>query len=425
MVTKTEPSTRIRYYNGGVTKTTGSETLESWNVPALQQGIWKDFGNGFRFRMPTDYSRYHLSLTRANRMKSEGYRLIGTSTRYNYGRETSEGGYGFGNFFSGNWVYRYDSGIGIPSIQGAPALVADEKNEAVTKALNKIADQKVNLGENLATLGQTCRMIISPLQSFVGLAKSYHSLPLGREIPWAKLARMSYRELVSGRVGSKIADRYLEYVYGFKPLMQDIYEISELAKSQAKAPLLFNGRASAKRSGSAPTQHFDNISVGQDEYWENAQFKSMTRTTLWAKLKDEYALLRTLNQLGLVNPAALVWELVPFSFVIDWALPIGPVLNAMTAPAGLDFVGGSTSRRVTAAWDYSIYDKPPGDKYFFNSTEPATGRMRYEGYKRERITQWPRPGLWFASDPLGLHRDGSDRSIKGLALAIAALPRSL
>jgi hypothetical protein len=47
--------------------------------------------------------------------------------------------------------------------------------------------------------------------------------------------------------------------------------------------------------------------------------------------------------LGLTNPALLAWELVPFSFVLDWLLPIGDWLSSLDATVGLQFSDGSMS----------------------------------------------------------------------------------
>jgi hypothetical protein len=52
------------------------------------------------------------------------------------------------------------------------------------------------------------------------------------------------------------------------------------------------------------------------------------------------------NRLGVINPLAIAWELYPFSFVIDWFVPIGSVLTAATATAGLEFVSGHTTRSI-------------------------------------------------------------------------------
>lgn len=432
MVTKTDGSslTWDQYDKNGVliesSVSTTTSVVQDWNVPALVRGTWITYPSGFRFRRPTAYNRYSLILRRGSPLSMRETRLLnGAPYRvYDY---ISSAGANVNNFFSGNWVNKLGSTIGVVNIRGAPTIPEMERNEAVTKSLNKMADNKVNLGEGLATLGQTSRMLISPIRSFTDLAKAYHRLPFttdgrGKVIPWAELARKSYRDLIRGGTPARLADKYLEYVYGFKPLMQDIYEISEMLKESARHPLLLNSRGSASRTTSTSELYERNTSARQEEYWSDIVSESKTRVTLWAKLKDEYALTRTLNQLGLLNPASLVWELVPFSFVIDWALPIGPVLNAMTAPAGLDFVGGSVSRRLSASWQYRIERQR---LYTSISGSPATGQMAYEGYRRETITSWPRPGLWFNPDPLGLANDGSDRLFKGLALAVARMPRSL
>jgi hypothetical protein len=47
-----------------------------------------------------------------------------------------------------------------------------------------------------------------------------------------------------------------------------------------------------------------------------------------------------LNQTGFTNPINLLWELLPFSFVADWFLPIGNYLEALTAWNGLEFLDG-------------------------------------------------------------------------------------
>lgn len=256
MVSKTERSTNttVTYSAKGtpsISSSSSNDTVEYWSVPSLVKGQWVEYPSGFRFRLPTNYGKAHIKLSRGSSYYIKEERYVLGKLYQTIVRESSPGGYKFGNFFSGNFIYRLDGEVGIPNVLGPPRLVTDERNEAVTKSLNDIADQKVNIGENLATLGQTARLFINPMRSFVNLAKSYHRLPVGRELPWGKLARMTYRDLVRGKYGSKIAEKYLEYVYGFKPLMQDIYEISELAKSQAKHPLLINGRGSASRSGSA------------------------------------------------------------------------------------------------------------------------------------------------------------------------------
>lgn len=231
--------------------------------------------------------------------------------------------------------------------------------------------------------------------------------------------RESYVTLMRGGVDKKIASKYLEYVYGLVPLMADIHSLTEFAKEKGGGPLLLNARASSKRELSAEDQMYVNPSERRREHWLSISGNSRTNVSLWARLDPQWSGARMLNQLGLINPASLVWELIPYSFVVDWFVPIGPVLQALTAPAGLIFVDGSQSRRVSARWDSLDHRYRSGDVYY--NIQPATGVFQYEGYKRTRLTTWPRPGLWYDADPLRLRNDGSDRLYKALAVAIMSL----
>jgi len=55
-----------------------------------------------------------------------------------------------------------------------------------------------------------------------------------------------------------------------------------------------------------------------------------------------------MSQTGFLNPINLVWEILPFSFVVDWFLPIGPYLEAASAFNGLEFVDGSQTQFTRA-----------------------------------------------------------------------------
>jgi hypothetical protein len=46
-------------------------------------------------------------------------------------------------------------------------------------------------------------------------------------------------------------------------------------------------------------------------------------------------------QTGFTNPINLAWEILPYSFVLDWFLPIGPYLETLSAYDGLVFLDGS------------------------------------------------------------------------------------
>lgn len=414
MVSKTQKSSLTTRYGNTVSVAEAVDSVSVRLDPPKVRGVWRDMDDGYRFRLPTDYGR--AELVQHNGAPSI---LMGRRTVNNFRHEviSSPGGYATGNFRSGNWIYRYDSALGLPSSLGPPSFPIMEENEAVTKSLNKIGDMKANIGENLATLGMTIRLLKDPIGGIISATKKVRE----DKTLWP-LIYQSYRQLRrNGGIPSKVAQKYLEYVYGIAPLVSDVYGILELAKEQSKAPLLLNGRGSAERMLSGPDLAYFNASLYRDERWTSCVAKSKTRTTLWATISKQTPALRSLQQLGLLNPASLAWELVPYSFVLDWVLPIGPVLYAFSAPAGLDFVGGSTSRRLTAYWNYSITPRTEAG-YVYERNDPATGTFQYNGYRRKVLTNWPRPGLWIDTDPFRLKGDGSDRIFKALALSLVRMP---
>lgn len=290
----------------------------------------------------------------------------------------------------------------------------DMRNEAVTKAMNNIADQKINLGENLATLKQTYGMFAGKATLLCDALKSGF-----KNKSFRPFLNQSFRQLRRRGVGVTIAQQYLEYIYGLVPLMSDVYEAVKLLKGQGAKPLLLKGVGMSYRTKEGRS-HEGIWSSGYASSWNlNTICQSSAKCTLWARLDPDGSQFRTMNQLGLLNPLSLAYELTPWSFVVDWFLPIGPVLQALTAPSGLIFVNGSMAYRHSqteteryAPDRFGVSDHMP------IQIEKTYGELYFqkEVWLREYLGGWPMPGLWLDGNPLR-----GDRGWKGLALSIANL----
>jgi hypothetical protein len=55
------------------------------------------------------------------------------------------------------------------------------------------------------------------------------------------------------------------------------------------------------------------------------------------------------SRMGLVNPLSIAWEVVPFSFVVDWFLPVGNFLENLTSLAGTVQLEAQAAYRKTAS----------------------------------------------------------------------------
>lgn len=368
--------------------------------------------HGNQFRKATPLVKSTFVIVPANPQYTGWKKLISGTYRDAYTRSSTGGGRL--GFVSSNMSLTSSSGDSVKCLATQVNHLSSMQNEAVTKALVKMADQKVNLGENLATLGSTLRLIGTPTMNLVNsLRSAWNDRKLRPYL--SESYRQLRRRRAAARLPTDIADRYLEYVYGWKPMMEDIYTLVEMAKDNSENPLLLNARGSSTREYYIRPQTFSDSSGGHVTRVEGggADLRT-TRCSIWAKVLPEHAGLRALNQLGLVNPFSLVWELVPWSFVVDWVLPLGPVFQALTAPAGLQFVDGTISTRQRVRCSYE-QEKVSGITRV-TSSSPANGTFLKDSYSRTVLSSWPAPGFWVDTDPFR-----GDRPFKAIALAISNL----
>jgi hypothetical protein len=295
------------------------------------------------------------------------------------------------------------------------ATAADADNAlraAKTKALNDLADAKAGMGENLATAVQTADMFLNAGADIIRAAIAIKKGNLFQAIKRLNVKDLS-KAVKSGKIPNSAANRWLEYWYGWKPLAQDVYGLYELLQERLEPALLVHGRGQGRytftggftgtRSGSThPPYHFSEYSP------------LVCRCNLTGRV-DSADYLRTINRVGLLNPVGLAWDLIPFSFVVDWVYPIGDVAHGLSATAGLSFVGGHTTARYERSVKAVV---APG----YTVEGSASPQMLIEtfGFNRTKLTSFPRPVTYMRS-PF----TGSSRIATVLALITKLGPRGL
>jgi hypothetical protein len=139
--------------------------------------------------------------------------------------------------------------------------------------------------------------------------------------------RRARRKRVVG--GSKLfGDLFLEYHFGWEPLVKDIGGAVDLLQKPYPRGKVTGRGSSDKGSGIVHTQVGNE--VAHDDY------KIINKVRIQAEVSVSNQNLFLASQMGFVNPLSVAWELVPFSFVVDWFTNVGQVLGSMT-----DFVGVS------------------------------------------------------------------------------------
>lgn len=123
-----------------------------------------------------------------------------------------------------------------------------------------------------------------------------------------------------------LANTWLEYQYGWRPLVQDVYGAMDAYRDKIKVGM----PVKASASNGVKLKGFNELKNDNSGQWTSG-------TSIRSSIKGDVANsgARTLQQLGLLNPASLAWNLLPYSFVADWFIPIGNILDSFTAGAGL------------------------------------------------------------------------------------------
>lgn len=180
----------------------------------------------------------------------------------------------------------------------------------------------VNLAMMMAEYRQTAMLFIELSAQAV---KLYRSVRRGR----FKGALDSYR----------LSKDWLRFQYGVRPLMSDLYgSYQELQNAKVHSPLIRSGSTTRTHYQKKTTFFFREI-VGD--------FFAEQRVTCRARVRfNESFFTSFATRHGLTNPVALAWDLIPFSFVVDWWINVGETLESLDNCLVFSSLTGSTSQKI-------------------------------------------------------------------------------
>jgi len=130
-------------------------------------------------------------------------------------------------------------------------------------------------------------------------------------------------------------DNFLKFHFGIEPLMADISSaVNVLQKAVPNRVVV--GRGSAKSFWDT-SHYYDPFTADIKQHWVDSKCR------VQVEIRCNNPNLYLANQLGFVNPASFVWEVIPFSFVVDWFANVGQFLDQFSMFAGLDIVQSSNT----------------------------------------------------------------------------------
>lgn len=207
------------------------------------------------------------------------------------------------------------------------------------------------------------------------------------------ITRLSRRRIVVRDFGSA----WLEYSYGWGPLVQDIYTASQVIEKPPRN-LTIKGRASQE------TERKLNLGgTWLEDKWVH-------KVSMIVDVEPKSHNTHLANQLGLTNPASWLLEGIPFSFVLDWFSNLSQWVSQLTDFVGLTLLQPMTTHNVT-------YEMRAGYVYWGNKY-PAFDDKGFHRMKRE-------PGIPPVRLVIGLEPVNWKRGLNAISLLTQALSTSV
>lgn len=266
-----------------------------------------------------------------------------------------------------------------------PSSSQSTLSTAVAKALEKFREslgERAGAAINAVQYAQSRDMIV---KRSVQLVRAARQVRRGQFKKAAKTLGVTQPKGATRR--KQFSNNWLEYTFGWKPAIDDIYSACKSFVREIPAGKA-HGRATTTWSETfgfyppdpnGPTGRTGGKSTYKERILVGATVH-VTNSDLWLA-----------NQLGLLNPASVAWDAVPFSFVVDWFFDIGSFLESLTCLVGLEIRDGFQTRSTSLSreyWSLSNAYEPPWKPIFKQDSGASYIQRRTLG-----IPAFPAPSL--------------------------------
>lgn len=203
--------------------------------------------------------------------------------------------------------------------------------------------------ETLAESRATSRMIgnrIGTLNSLAKAIRARNRVKADKIAARIKGEQYVHKTPQGKPISRRFADGWLEYQFGWKPLLSDIYDLTSYYHNRLSRGMQVS-RSYTTDGGFSDSRGSTVLDRARRINANGAAAKVAIR----ARVTNPT--LRTLSEMGLTNPISLAWDLLPYSFVVDWVIPISSILKSLLYGVGLEEDG---SHSVTEYGNYRFYN---------------------------------------------------------------------
>lgn len=349
-------------------------------------------------RVIADFTRYNADMQGSGQVRyfsgpNEGRFIPGvfrvnsmkaSRTSYVYGKGGCQFTFTNGDYGSidGEWTQREN-----PKFFYQERWDSSLMGYAVQRAYAELLSSDIDMGEFLAELPETISMVRGGVSSIL---KAIATASRGG-FTWEKADR-ARRALLSGsslkRLPRRVADSWLTWRYGIRPLIWDVQDLIREAnnfamKSDWSGLQRRRGRASKSSNQSYSYSMGTIYSSFQGQAKEYVEVQKKGEAVVYFKYGADWGPIQwILSKYGL-HPNQLpylLWQLRPLSFMLDWFVDVGTWVKAITPKWNMKIYGCSASQKTiltstrtciisTSAWNAKCSTNVTTDTFRVESIE--------------------------------------------------------
>lgn len=288
--------------------------------------------------------------------------------------------------FVGNPLYRISENINAMSY-APPLYNMGMANGSLTRALANLNGPECDLVVNLFEGTQVLRLLANPIRSLAKLGSDF----------WT-IGGYPIKTPNTQKVVKYLSDKWLEYRYGWTPLVSDFYalldnyDLVSTPKIQGE-----RGKWIVEQSNTVQDYQFTDSDLNYYmRYRRSESVKDTWRSKIYFTVRDRDLFHRMKFGLTGSNLPAAMWEIVPYSFMVDWWFKVGDWLRAVVPNPAVDKLGLCQS--VTRVSEIRYVGKTVSGTSLVNP-QPLNAFVDYitKGYERWKIAEIPEVWPSFSS----------------------------
>jgi len=222
-------------------------------------------------------------------------------------------------------------------------LLQEMRSDAYAQAYDRFFSkirQKAAVGLTILEREQSFKMIARRVGTLISV---FRNISRGNLVGAARLlngprGRLSRETINRAYLKRKLGDidgAYLEFIFGWKPLYEDVYNAVEVLQ-QDFYPIPVKGK------GYVLAPYSDTVGGLP---WATSIYEGFVhhKYQVVGVMEVTNSNLLLASQLGLVNPAQVAWEAIPFSFLVDQFLHINTFLGSLSNEVGMKVRGAAVT----------------------------------------------------------------------------------